>query len=213
LIPPRLASSPHPAGPRARLALCALVLLGPAAAALADGPPRLRPLRPTVVRLGAALSYVGSEADKLMFSPSVTVGRQLTERFAVEGGVGGTQIMKGGETIPVSASDHYPMGVSLDAAVRATLVRRETGALTSALGAQVSFLRTFGPAGLGRVEVAWHFRGQTGFDILAGGGLLIGFIDSRTAGPCGSDADPSCRTQFKAGDRGLFGRVALGQAF
>jgi hypothetical protein len=206
----------HPPCRRAaRIAVLTAVLLPLAAPAGAradddaDAPPERLDLlvRPSSVRFGFTSMPVGGNADKLLLTPGVTVARQLARAIAVEGTVGVTGVYRW------TRSGLGAAGPALDVTCRVPLVHRENGALTAALGAQLSRLRRFGLVGLGHFEVAWQGRSDIGIEFLAGGGMGLGLLDSRSSRqPC-SSGEEGCQTRFRAGDPAYIGRFAVGYAF
>jgi len=206
-VPP----SAHRSHRRSSTALLAAALLAAVGAApVARGEDEIRldlADRPTALRLGFTAIPVGGEADKMLFTAGATFARHLNWFIDLEGTAGYTGIYRWTESMWGSS------GPALDATCRVALVRRERGALTAALGAQLSYLRRFGGVGIAHLEVAFQGRTDVGIEFVAGGGVGVGLIDSRSSGKRCSWEEEGCRTQFKAGDPALLGRFAVGYAF
>jgi len=194
--------------PRALLVvLVALVLGTPPARADLDGR-SLRLQRPTAVR-GAAMLYLdlASAADAVVQAgdwrydtfAGVTVARQVLDRLALEGTVGG-----GGQG-PRS-------GLHLGAAARVTVTSGERTTLTLALGGHSAFLKRYGPMYFGHLEAALELRTRYGLDVVVGGGPAVALNDSRQVPGTCFDDEP-CQVQIKAGAVGPWINLQAGWAF
>lgn len=192
-------------------AACAALAGAPRAAGAEpdDLPYRLE--RPTSIRAGPMLYLdissmgfvVGDAGPRFDAALGVTVARQVLDRLALEGMVGG-----GGQ------GRHS--GPHLGAAVRYTVLAGEEGALTLALGSHGAFLKDYGPVLFGRLEAAFQLRTWSGFDLVAGGGIAAPLNDSRAirAHCSRSFSDTgTCPSRFRAGAVGFLGHVEAGWSF
>lgn len=133
----------------------------------------------------------------------VTYSRQLLERFALEGAVGG-----GGQ------GRHA--GVHLGLGARVLVTKWETMGLTLALGTHAAFLHDYGPVAFLHAEAAWEMRLRWGLNVIAGGGLAAPLNDSRRGRACSqestSGASDLCE-RFNVLSPGPWAHVEAGWSF